>query len=378
MSSLENIVKAAFFTLSPEGFWGLPLLLWGEPGTGKTHLIKAICRRWGLAVERLSPGERGEGQFGVVPVPGADGFLHYPAPAWAGKFSEGGVIFVDELNTSSPALQASLLGLIQLRTIGSHTFGAHVRTIGAANETSDGAGAWDLAPAINNRFGHLKVEGLEAHDWITGYLGGWGAAEDDVQDATAEENRVLAAWASAEAVAKGQIAGFISRRPDLLHKRPAEGAPDSRAWPSRRSVDYAGAVLASSKIHNLTETETYDFLGGFVGQAWVGEFHRWRVDADLPDPADVLDGRVKFEHSAARPDRTIAVLASCAALVAPKTAQNRQARADVAWQIVAQVADTAIDLAAPAARALCAALLFTPASTKVLVRFQGLFKAAGV
>lgn len=381
--ALANLIKAALFTPSPEGAWGLPLLLWGPPGIGKTHIIKGICRQYGLPLERLSPGERGEGQFGVVPVPGADGFLHYPAPAWAAKIDKGGVLFVDEINTAAPALQAPLLGLIQLRTLGSHEFGPRVRTIAAANETKDAAGGWNLAPALTNRFGHLDVEGLAAGEWAVSFLGRFAAApvaDGAGFDALAEEARVLAAWGPADAHARGLIAGFVQRRPDLLHKQPAKGS-NEKAWPSRRSVDYAAHALAGAIVHGLSAVESDEFVASFVGNAWLGEFARWRHDADLPDAGAVLDGTVKFTHSDARLDRTLAVLGACAALVAPEGAPNRKARAGACWKLLETVIKDAGDCVIPAARVLIGARLIFPVipeAKPVLSRLQPLLEAAGI
>lgn len=164
------MLRAALFTPTPEGFWGLPILGEGEPGTGKTSMLKSIARTCGLPFHRLSPAERGEGQFGVVPVPGADGYLHYPPPDWSKDLEHGGILFLDEINTAPPAHQGPLLGLVQLRVIGSHTFGPRVRTIGAMNSTEDAAGGWDLSPALLNRFGHLRFDGLDAQSWAVGLL----------------------------------------------------------------------------------------------------------------------------------------------------------------------------------------------------------------
>jgi MoxR-like ATPase len=381
--ALTRIIKASLFTPSPEGFWGLPLFLWGDPGIGKTHLIKALCKRYGLPMERLSPGERGEGQFGVVPVPGADGFLHYPAPSWASRLDPAGVIFLDEANTAPPALQAPLLGLVQLRTLGSHTFGSRVRTIAAANETKHAAGGWDLAPALANRFGHLAVEGLAASEWAYHYLTGFAPdANDPEVDAAAEEARVLEAWPAADAWARGLISGFVTRRPELLHKPPTKGS-DTRSWPSRRSVDYAGAALASARVHGLTESETDEFMGAFVGQAWVAEFRHWMIDANLPDPADLLDGRAKFEHDVRRLDRTLAVLSACASLVSPAKAVNRKARAVALWKLIDDVLKDAGDVAIPAARVLVQSqpplfAPFVPEASKTLVKMSEMLRAAGI
>lgn len=352
----SRILHAAMFCPTPEGFFGLPILLWGPPGIGKTGMIRAFARSTGLPHERLSPAERGEGQFGVVPVPREDGMLHYPPPDWAKKFERGGILFVDEINTAAPALQAPLLGLVQLRTIGSHTLGSRTRCIGAANETVHAAGGWDLAPALANRFGHFEFDGLDTSSWVEGLLGGFGTGADaGTPDPVVEEERVLTAWPSVDAKARGLIGGFIYRRPELLRQQPKNAdAKASRAWASPRSVEYAAVALASAAAHGLNEIDTDELLSGFVGQAWVAEFRTWQNNADLPDPADVLDGKVTFKHEERRLDRSLAMLSACSALVIPEKAAKRGPRAAVCWQLIGSVIKDAADVAIPAARALVA------------------------
>ena len=351
----SKILHAALFCPAPEGFWGLPIILWGEPGIGKTHFIKDATTRTGMEYERLSPAERGEGQFGVVPVPHTDGFLHYPAPAWAQRFNKGGVLFLDEINTAPPALQAPMLGLTQLRALGSYQFPTRTRVLAAANETMDAAGGWDLAPALANRFGHFEFEGMSSSDWTIALLGGFANVDDsaNIIDAEAEEKRVMEAWPSAFAMASGLVSGFIMRRPELLHKRPEKASSSaSRAWPSRRSVHYVATALASARIHNLSEIDTDDFMAAFVGLPWVQEFATWRANMDLPDPADVLDGNSNWKHDGRRLDRTLAVLSSCAALVAPEKAAKKKERGNKLWTMIDSVLKDAADVAIPAARTL--------------------------
>jgi hypothetical protein len=379
---LISLLAAAMFTPGPEGFWGLPLFLWGDPGIGKTHIIKALAKRYGLALERLSPGERGEGQFGVVPVPGADGFLHYPAPAWASRFATGaGLIFVDEANTAPPgSIQAALLGLVQLRILGSHEFSARTRTLAAANEVSDAAGGWPIPLSLANRFGHLDVEKPDPQDWGVSFLGGFADSDGATVDADAEEKRVMDAWEPAIANARGLVQAFITRRPEFLHKKPARGAT-VKAWPSPRTVTYAAHALAGAQIHGLTESDTDELMGAFVGTPWVSEFATWRANADLPDPAAFLDGKVAFKHDPRRLDRTMAVLSSCAALVFPKTAANRKARAGKLWTTIAEVMEDAADAAVPAGRVLVNAQLVgtvCPESKPVLNRLDKILTGAGI
>lgn len=379
----SKILHAALFCPNPEGTLGLPILLWGPPGSGKTTAINGAAKRYSMAYERLSPAERGEGQFGVCPVPMPDGTLHYPPPSWSKKFEQGGIIFVDEINLAMPAIQAPLLGLVQLRTIGSHTFGPRTRILAAANEVADAAGGWDLAPALANRFGHFDWEGMSPADWTVGLIGGFENSEAQTVDAETEERRVAAAWPLAIAQARGLVAGFIKARPELLRKQPQKASKQaSRAFPTPRSVEYAVHALASSRVHNLSEIDTDTFLAGFVGQGWVGEFATYRAHVDLPDVEQLLDGKIPWKHDERRLDRTMAVLSSCAALVVPKDAAKRDDRAKALWTIIGEISKDAADVVMPAARAMRNAnppLIGTKAgSTKTLASLLPMFQAAGV
>lgn len=371
-----NILKAALFCPGPRGFWGMPILLHGRSGTGKSAIVEAVARLCGLNYYRLAPSERGEGQFGVVPVPFPDGYLHYPPPDFVAGFDASPtLLFVDEIDSVPMAMQAPLLGMVQLRTIGSHTFGRGVRVIGAANGV---AGTWDLREDLLNRFGHLEYNGLDAADWAVGLLGRFVNDGGQPVNAAALEAEVMVKWPSADATARGMVAGFISRRTDLLEKRPAKGS-GQKAFPTPRTCEDAAITLASAIVHGLSEADTDELMGAFVGQAWVTEFRSWSEHADLPNPADVLDGKVEFAHDARRLDRTLAVLGACAALVVPQDAARRNERGTVLWRLIESVVKDAPDIAVPSATAIVkSGLLLQEARKGALSRLLPVLSAAGV
>lgn len=401
----QNILKASLFTPLNGGRWGLPMLCWGPPGAAKTAFIEEVCARYNLPCETLSPSERGEGAFGVVPVPqtvkvGKESttLLTYPAPEWVHRFLETGrgVVFVDEATSTPPALQAPLMGLIHAHRIGGITLPLGVRVLGAANPPQVAAGGYDLAPPLANRFGHLdwEVPTIDQHAqfMMRGSSGHGGVSKllqtDDGEeptelayDAVAEEKRVLAAWPIAYAKAVGLETAFLQRRRGLKNVFPKSNDPKvSRAWPSDRSWEAATRAYASAEVHGLDSTESETFVEAFIGNGAASEWFGWMTSQDLPDPARLLDGKITFKHEAARVDRTFAVLQACAALVCPRQAQRRTERANVLWELLQELAGSKADtdIIVPTATAMIEADLHgSKQSIKVLAVVNPILRAAG-
>ena len=165
----------------------------------------------------------------------------------------------------------------------------------------------------------------------------------------------------------------------MLMKMPKAGDPKgSKAWPSPRSWEMAARALAGAEVHGLGEADRELMIAAFVGAEPTNEFITWMIEADLPDPADVLDGRVKFKHDPQRLDRSVAVLSACAAFVAPTKSVKRKERAAKLWEILGEMNDQK-DIMVPAARTLVRARLASgEAARPVLLKLQPLLAAAGV
>jgi len=425
-----NILKAAIFTPMRRGVWGLPLICWGEPGVAKTAVIEELASRYQMPCETLSPSERGEGAFGVVPVPSggedytylatfgsrivelvsggkgkkalsyeeahavalrelprAQMLLTYPAPEWTAKFqaAKRGLVFVDEVTSTPPALQAPLMGLIHARRIGGQTLDGGVRIIGAANPVELAAGGYELSAPVANRFGHINWATPSVEQHVQFMLRGSDVGDDDFEqeDAAEEEKRVLAAWGPAWARAVGYETAFLQRRPALKNMCPKAGDPKaSRAWASDRTWEMATRALASSMVHELSMTERDIFVEAFIGAGPASELFTFIEEADLPDPVALLDGKEKFSHNSTRVDRTVAVLAACTALVTPKTAPSRKQRAAKLWGILESMTETTradLDILIPSVYAMIDSDLHTMTeSSKTLGKCTPVLRAAGV
>lgn len=326
----------------------LPPLAWGGFGVGKTSRIWAMCDLLGWDCETLRPAERGEGAFGVVPVPVENGdLLKYPAPDWAARLAASdkpALVFLDEVSSTPPALQPAIMGLALDGIIAGRRLPPHVRRCAAANPVEQAAGGWELAAPLANRFVHLNWPSPRVDDW-TGWLMGQNEQEAiPILDLEAWERE----WPQARALG----AAFIRSHPSALHEdanKVIGRTPPAFATP--RTWESALRLLASCRALNrmdlyaplamgaLGPSVALEGTGGKDGGAWLV----WLRENDLPDPEMLLANPAIFAHDPKRPDRTFAALLAVAEASLATTNGKRlseKARSD-RWERGWQVLDMA-------------------------------------
>ena len=287
----------------------VPVLLWGPPGVGKSALIEALAEQAGVPCEVVVGSTREPSDFLGLPVVADDGTVRMAPPDWFVRLQTAGegILFLDELSCSPPAVQAAMLRVARERWVGAERLPDRVVIVAAANPPEQAADGWDLAPPAANRFLHIDyVPSTEA--WIAGMTVGFDRLSMGTLDAagTADRERV--------AQSRAMVAAFIGRRPDLLQVVPDAEAEASRAWPSMRTWTYTADVLA--QIDDGDADAARLAVTGLVGEGTGIEFLTWRAFGDLPDPATVLADPGIVAWSAERTDKVFAVLASVAAHVA--------------------------------------------------------------
>jgi hypothetical protein len=218
----------------------LPVLLWGEPGIGKTAVLGQLAEGFGLPMETVVASVHEPSDFAGLPVVGPDagtaGVAMAP-PDWAVRLAGAGagLVFLDELSSAPPAVQAALLRVVLERRVGSLQLPEGVRVVAAANPPSSAADGWNLTAPLANRFVHLQWR----HDprvVTRGLAGTWPLVPAPAVDPGRVSTSVVRA--------RGVVSGFLSARPGLVHRMPEE--PDDRggAWPSPRTWEMAVRLLA--------------------------------------------------------------------------------------------------------------------------------------
>lgn len=345
---------------------GLRALFWGKPGVGKTTQVEAVARAMGAHLITIIASIREPSDFLGLPMPDGKGGATYAAPSWAREANTHAangklvIVFFDEITTCAPAVQASLLRVVNEGYVGDLKLHENVVFLAAANPPEIAAGGYDLAPPMANRWMHIDWQDPSAAEWSAGMLSGW---QESLEVMSANDTMALMekTYARADAKARGLVTGFLKSNSQHLLKLPDSGDPNaSRAWPSPRTWELAIRAIAAGEAANLPQGERDMMLGGCVGVGVAGELIQYQLSADLPDPEKLLDAddpKTVWFHNPERPDVSAAVLNSCTALVTPKNATRRVERATSLWRLVGEIASEAGDLAVTAAIALTHAKL---------------------
>ena len=248
-----------------------PVFVWGGPGIGKSDLIEQISDSMegymiDLRLALMEPTDlRGMPYYNKeannmswaapVDLPTEEFAAQYPVV----------VLFLDELNSAPPSVQAAAYQLVLNRRIGTYTLPDNVVLVAAGNRETDKGVTYKMPKPLANRFVHLTLD-VNFDDWMM-----W-----------ATENRIHSDVVGYLAFAKSDLYAFDPRSPDQAYATP-------RTW-----------VFVSELLEDdeddvpLTESQLTDVVAGTVGEGMAIKFMNHREHSGkLPNPTDVLSGKVK-------------------------------------------------------------------------------------
>ncbi|MFH8290361.1 AAA family ATPase [Streptomyces sp. NPDC018059] len=310
----------------------LPVLLWGEPGIGKTAALTQLSVSLGLPLTTVIASVHEPSDFSGLPIIGDDPAEHgvpMAPPDWAVRLVRAGrgLLFLDELSTAPPAVQAALLRLVLERRIGALRLPPGVRIVAAANPRSSAADGWELSPPLANRFVHLQW--THDHDVVVRGLGGvWPRATLPRLDP-----RKLP-----EAVdfARRAVCGLLAARPRLVHQMPGNEARRGGAWPSPRSWETALRLIAFATAAGSSRDVLALLVRGAVGDGPGLELLASLDRMDLPDPEALLADPA----GAALPERGDLRQATLDGVVEAVRRDPSKDRWDAAWALLARAVET--------------------------------------
>lgn len=337
----ENAAMALGICMSAR----IPVLLWGNPGEGKTAAVESAARL-GWHVETVIITHSEPSDFAGLPVVRPDGTVTLAPPAWAQRLAahDGpSVAFFDEFSTASPALQAAALRPLTHYEVGAIQLPDTVSFVAAANPSDVAAAGWELAAPTASRFVHLDWSmpyDVFAEGLVTGH---WPALPVFETPANYRElldhERVL-------------VSGFLRVRESQLSAIPKNAADRGRAFPTPRTWDYAARLAAFATGVGATDAVRHLLIAGAIGDTAAHEYLQWSASHDLPDPEELLADPSAADFEGMRSDRVYVTLQGVLAAFSRNPTSSRWSAALDVCAAAARARDTGIDPAVPVVRSL--------------------------
>ena len=366
MNQDRNRIFYLAYNVPLDNGYGLPVLWTGMPGRRKSALHAQWAAQMGVPYLHLSPGQKGDGYFGVVPLPiqTPDGqtILSFPVNKDIKAMCDlgRGLILVDEVRSAPQIIRPALLGLLQEREFGDVKLPAGVRIMGASNATNDATNGRPLSAPEANRVCHIAWDGFSANEMREHFAKTSGEPlfterhevdydSPEVAKLLAKQDKVqadiLALRAKYRSVAATQVFTFVKRRPavdkqgkhvgDSMHHMPKSGTEacdgpwcSERSWSNVVEVLWTYRAMRDTKnldhcpAQEIDDPDLQTLLRGLVGGV-SNELLVWLNEQDLPDYASWLGGATKVEFEKGRDDRAYLIFSGAGYFVAnlPKTTQ---------------------------------------------------------
>ena len=149
-----------------------PIFLWGPPGIGKSEIVEQITHslpKSHLIDIRLSLWDPTDIK-GMPYYAANDNTMKWappvelPSEEFAAQF-DNIVLFLDEMNSAAPAVQAAAYQLILNRKVGAYKLPDNVMIVAAGNREADKGVTYRMPAPLANRFIHLELA-VNFNDWF--------------------------------------------------------------------------------------------------------------------------------------------------------------------------------------------------------------------
>ena len=234
----------------------IPTFLWGAPGVGKSSIIKQIAldKKIGFIDLRLALMDPTD----LKGVPFYDKDSHtalWAPPAFLPKEGEG-ILFLDELNSAPPSVQASAYQLILDRKVGEYELPDGWAIVAAGNREGDRGVTYRMPAPLANRFVHFEME-VNVDEWRD--------------------------WAYKVSVDE-RIISYIAYKNEHLFTFDAKS--DNKSFATPRSWEYVDGILKSSIDSSLQ----LQVISGAVGKdVAVGFLSYAKVMLRLPNIESIVE-----------------------------------------------------------------------------------------
>ena len=237
----------------------IPLFIHGSPGIGKSYIVADVAQKNSLELVDVRLSQMDPVDLRGVPSIQGNQTVWMPPVFFPKDMESEGILFLDELNSAPPSVQAAIYQLVLDRKMGEYELPKGWRIICAGNRVSDRGVVFRLPTPLANRMVHLHVQ----------------ARFDDF--------KLFAIKQSLHSF----IIGFLSFRPDLLSTEPVIEDDANPAFATPRSYHMLSSILKSDNDITKIAPIIYGTIGYSAGIEFVSYV---KVYEELPDIAGIYEG----------------------------------------------------------------------------------------
>ncbi len=240
----------------------LPVFIWGAPGIGKSSIVKEIAQKDRLEFIDLRLSLLDPTDLKGIPFfdeQSREGVWAKPSFLPKEEDESQGILFLDEINTAPPAVQASAYQLILDRRVGEYQLPKGWSIIAAGNRENDRGVVYKMPPPLANRFVHFEME-VDFEDWKR--------------------------WAYSREI-DASIIAFLAFDKEMLFT--FDPGSNEKSFATPRSWEYVDTIIKSGIENELI----LDSISGAVGREGAVSYISFkRVMEELPDLSAILEGTI--------------------------------------------------------------------------------------
>ena len=275
IAEIVNLLSDSYISYIENGikFKEFPsVMLWGPPGVGKSESVREIAEniktKTGKEVNVVDVRLLLFNPIDLRGIPTTD--KNKESAIWLKpkifEMDESdktvNILFLDEISSCTPAVQAAAYQITLDRTIGEHRLPDNCIVIAAGNRLSDKSVVSKMPKALANRLMHIEVE-IDVDSWLK-----W-----------ANENKLN------EVVIK-----FIRDNKKCLMVDNQYN--ENLAYATPRTWEMVSRILNNTKCARYS---IEPLVSGLVGKDVALEFIRYLiVDGDIPNVNDIFSGKVEY------------------------------------------------------------------------------------
>lgn len=235
----------------------IPTFLWGSPGIGKSSIVKQIASKKDIAFIDLRLALMDPTDLKGIPFYDKESHTALWAPPAFLPKNGSGILFLDELNSAPPSVQASAYQLILDRKVGEYILPDGWAIVAAGNRDSDRGLTYRMPSPLANRFVHFEMD-IDVYDWKN--------------------------WAYKQNINETIIA-YISYKSE--HLFTFDSKSDTKSFATPRSWEYVNNILKT----NIASELLIETISGAVGKDVAVSYLSFaKVKNRLPDIQNILSG----------------------------------------------------------------------------------------